>query len=257
MSSYTNNYNSYNDTTSSSDDDDDETTSTEETSTDEEEDEEDEEGECSIKEDKLMATCLQQHFPNGKKCFRNKCLDVLKWILVSPEPNLYGNIVEVKGNGETYIVKWNKYEKNIDEFKEEIIIHNEAAKLGVAPKLLQVYEDESLNYIYIFMEDILSNGYLTILDYYKNNIPTRAYEQVAGAIRKLHNIGIANMAIYPGNVFTNGKNVMFLDYSLSKTFKKPSEHEKYKTYRKFINSKEVEYKQPEVKNWSNNIEHYL
>jgi serine/threonine protein kinase len=225
-----------------------------------------EERECEIDNDlvmpRLTVSCLKQHLPNGKKCFRNECLEVTKLISVSDSVSAFGNIVQVKNNeGETFIVKWNRYRDNVSEFKYEVRIQKVAYTLGIAPQILQVYEQKSERsrggYIYIFMTDLIRLGYKSISQYFgtfnkrgeqtgfkkirgeRGDIPQIIIVKIAEALKKLHSVGIAHKDLHPGNVFTNGDRIVFIDFGLSEMYGNKEDawrSEKYATTRKFITS---------------------
>ena len=193
-----------------------------------------------------------------QKCFKNECLEVCKLISISDSDS--GNIVQVcNSDEEKFIVKWNKYHNNISEFKYEVRIQKAAYELDIAPRILQVYEQKSEKsrggYIYIFMSDLISLGYKSISEYFgtfnnkgqqigfkqnkeKVDIPMIIIKKIAHALKKLHSIGIS-YGLHPGNVFTNGDKIMFLDFGLSEIYTNKDlawKNEKYTTTRKFITS---------------------
>jgi len=222
--------------------------------------------ECQITDNivmpRLSVSCAQQHLPGGKKCFNNECLEVTKLISVSEDTSFFGNIVQVLNkNGETYVVKWNRYRDNVNEFKYEVRIQKAASTLGIAPQILQVYEQQSERssggYIYIFMTDLLKAGYKSISDFFgiydrkgrqigfkkyqgeTHDIPQLAIVEIAKALKKLHAIGIAHKDLHPGNVFTNGQRIVFIDFGFSEMYANVGDawrHEKYATTRKFVTS---------------------
>jgi predicted Ser/Thr protein kinase len=238
------------------------------------------ERDCEITNDLVMpqlsVSCLKQHLPEGKKCFRNECLEVSKLISISDATSAYGNIVQVTNSGnETFIVKWNRYRNNIDEFKYEVRIQKAAYTIGIAPKILQIYEQKSKNssggYIYMFMTDLIVLGYKSISEYFGvfnkgiqvgfkknkteklNDVPSIIIEKIAESLKKLHSIGIAHRDLHPGNVFTNGKNIIFIDFGLSKKYSSREEahrNEKYSSTRKLVSS-EGTYEKLIPNNWKN------
>ncbi len=283
----------YQDTPSSSSEDDEEEEEEDKEEDEEEDEDEDEEEQSEFEDDnyseknececevtdnlimpKLAVSCLKQHLPDGKKCFRNKCLDVIKLISVSDETSSFGNIVQVSNDGnETYIVKWNRYRDTITEFKYEVRIQKATSSLGIAPRILQVYEQKSNlssgGYVYIFMTDLIKFGYRSISEYfgiYKNgkqigfkkyvderqDLPQSAIVKIANTLKKLHSLGIAHRDLHPGNVFTNGQKIMFIDFGLSEMYANSGEawrHEKYATTRKFITSEGTYYTNLIPNNW--------
>ena len=117
----------------------------------------------------LTIPCLKQNMPNGKKCYKNECLDVIDLIQTSDTSSTFGNIVRVRDNSSnTYIVKWNRYRNNIKEFKYEVRIQKAAFSIGIAPEIFQVYEQKykTAGYIYIFMADLIKAGYESIAKLY-------------------------------------------------------------------------------------------
>lgn len=233
--------------------------------------------ECRVKYDMVMPQlelpCLMQHLPEGKKCFRGRCLDVIKLISVSDQTSSFGNIVEVSNGEEEYIVKWNRYRSDVSEFKNEVKIQRAAYTLGVGPKILQIYEQKSTKsrggYIYIFMEDLISKGYRSISEYYGkyskgkqvgfrkskyevDDIPRTIIVDISRKLKRLHTLGIAHRDLHPGNVFTNGQDVIFIDYGLSKHYADAGEawrNEKYSTTRTFITSEGTHYTNLIPNNW--------
>lgn len=236
-----------------------------------------EERECRIRDDLIMprleVSCLHQHLPSGKKCFRNECLEVSKLISVSDETSSFGNIVQVSNGEETYIVKWNRYRDTVAEFKTEVRMQRAAYTLGIAPQILQIYEQRSTKssggYIYIFMTDLIAAGYKSISEFfgvYRNgkqigfkkyagepgDLPRLAIVEIAKALKKLHSVGIAHRDLHPGNVFTNGKRIVFIDFGLSKHYSDAGDawrHEKYATTRSFVTSEGTHYTNLIPNNW--------
>lgn len=226
------------------------------------------ERECSITNNlimpKLSVSCLKQHLPSGKKCFKNRCLEVMKLVSVSDETSTMGNIVQVSDgdNGyvdeETYIVKWNRYRDTVAEFKYEVRIQKIAFSLGIAPKILQVYEQESETssggYIYIFMTDLIKLGYKSVSEFFgvfrngkqigfkkyageTNDIPQLAIVEIAKTLKKLHAVGVSHKDLHPGNVFTNGNKIMLIDFGLSEMYANFGDawrHEHFSSTRHFI-----------------------
>jgi hypothetical protein len=225
------------------------------------EDDPEDSAECKISNEdmpKLSVSCLKQHLISGKKCFKNKCLDVIKFVSVSNQPNnVVGNIVEVSnGQGETYFVKWNRYKCKISEFKYEVRVQKAAHLLGLAPQILQIYEQEEEQYVYIFMTDLIRLGYRSITEYFglfkdgkqigfksysgpTNVIPQVIIIEIANALKKLHSVGIAHGNVYPGNVFTDGKKIVFIEYGRSEMYPSAEDawkNEKFSSFNSFITS---------------------
>ncbi len=223
---------------------------------------------------KLTISCLKQHLPNGKKCFRNKCLEVTKLISVSDETSTMGNIVQVANDdNETYIVKWNRYRDTVAEFKYEVRIQKAAFSLGIAPQILQVYEQESERssggYIYIFMTDLIKLGYKSISEFFgifkngkqvgfkkytgeKDDIPRLAIIEIAKTLKKLHSIGIAHKDLHPGNVFTNGRKIMLIDFGLSEMYANSGDawrHEHFSSTRHFVSDEGTPFTHLLPNNW--------
>lgn len=233
---------------------------------------------CEISNSKTMPTlnvsCLKQHLVHGKKCFKNECLDVTKLISIS---NIGGNIVQVRNSdGDTYVVKWNKYKNNISEFKNEVRIQKKASELKIAPQVLQIYEQKSEKYsggyIYMFMTDLVKLRYKTISEYFgtfnnkgqqtgfkklkneDNDLPDKMVRKIAEAVKKLHSLGIAHRNLHPGNIFTNGENIVFNNFGLSEMYDSKEEawlNEKYSTNQKFITSYGVKNEHFIPNNWKN------
>ncbi len=259
------NYNSRSDSDSDSDSNSESSSSSESEESEFEDDYgSDQERFCEITNDiimpKLSVSCLNQNKPNGKKCFKNKCLEVSKLISISNETSSFGNIVQVKDdNDETYIVKWNRFRNDISEFKYEVRIQQIAYSLGLGPKILQVYEQKSQvssgGYIYIFMTDLIKLGYKSISEYFGlfnkqkkqigwrkikkeqyDGIPKLIIIEIAKTLKKLHSVGIAHRDLHPGNVFTNGSKIMLIDFGLSKKYNNSKDawsYEKFSNNRKF------------------------
>jgi hypothetical protein len=271
------------------DDEDDEDEDDEDEDDEDDDDEDDQESEysdeyddenerdCEITNDlvmpKLSVSCLKQHLPNGKKCFQNECLEVTKLISISNETSAFGNIVQVMNSkNESFIVKWNRYRNSVNEFKYEIRIQNAAYTLGLAPKIIQVYEQKSQKssggYIYIFMTDLFVLGYKSISEYFgifkkgklvgfkkikneKNDIPNFIIVKIAESLKKLHSIGIIHGDLHPGNVFTDGKNIKFIDFGLSKKYANKDDaykNEKYSST-KYLLTSEGTYDKLIPNNW--------
>jgi len=226
-----------------------------------------EERECQIDTDPIMpqltVPCLKQNMPNGKKCYRNECLDVIDLISTSDTSSTFGNIVRVRDNhNHTYVVKWNRYRNNINEFKYEVRIQKAAFTIGVAPEIFQVYEQKykTAGYIYIFMADLIRAGYESIAKLYGvynskhvqtgfkklkkgelGDIPEATIEKIAEAVKKLHTIRVAHGDIHTGNVFYNPitKKVLLIDFGLSEMYATSEDAWKYEEYygsKKYVNS---------------------
>lgn len=194
---------------------------------------------------RLSISCVDQHKPNGKKCFKNKCLEVNAVISMSDEVSGYGNVVRVNDpeTDRNFIVKWNRYRRDLDDFKREVRIQNLAYSYGLAPRIIQFYRQNSSKhseengYIYIFMEDLISKGYDTIPNIYgrfkngkqigyqgkKNRIPGNVINEITKAMQKLHTIGISHRDVHPGNVFYNKveNKVIFIDFGQSEIHNTP------------------------------------
>ena len=177
-------------------------------------------------------------------------------------------------NGEeTYVVKWNRYRDTVAEFKTEVRMQRVAYALGLAPQILQIYEQRSTRssggYIYIFMTDLIAAGYKLISEYFgvyqrgkqvgfkkyagePKDLPHLAIVEIAKALKKLHAAGIAHRDLHPGNVFTNGRRIVFIDFGLSKHYSDPGDawrHEKYATTRRFVTSEGTHYTNLIPNNW--------
>jgi len=246
-----------------------------------EDDYDSEERECEISNNIMMPQlripCLKQHLPQGKKCFKNECLDVTDLISVSDDTSTFGNIVRVKESSrQTYIVKWNRYRSNVNEFKYEVRIQKAAYTKGIAPEILQVYEQKSERssggYIYLFMTDLISRGYQSIPKLFgtfdrqgrqtgfkkikkeRGDIPEIVVYKIAEALKKLHSMGIAHRDLHPGNVFynINLEKVMFIDFGLSEMYASPLDaynNEKYSSTRQFVTSEGTHYTYKIPNNW--------
>lgn len=210
---------------------------------------------CSITKSNVMPelkiSCLRQHMPDGKKCFKNECLDLSK--LISITFGDLGNIVQVRNSeGDTYIVKWNVYKYDVSEFKMEVKIQKMIHTLGLAPQILQIYEQKISKskggYVYMFMTDIVKLGYKSISEYFGtfnnkgqqtgfkkmqneiNDIPEIIIKKIALSLKKIHSIGVTHGEVTPANVFTNGNNILFMDFGSSELFGNSENAWKYEQY---------------------------
>ena len=70
-------------------------------------------------------------------------------------------------------------------------------------------------------------------------MPESIIRKIADALKKLHSIGVAHKDLHPGNVFTNGEKVMFIDFGLSEMYGNKDDawkSEKYASTRYFVTS---------------------
>ena len=124
-----------------------------------------------------------------------------------------GNIASL--NGTNTIVKWSRRNRpdDIENFVDEISKHRAIHKIGLAPKILQVYQD--FNSTYIFMENMVLQGYDLVANYdLDNNLVT----DIANAFIKLHQNCIVHGDAHSYNIFYkhDTRSVKFIDFSYSK-----------------------------------------
>lgn len=195
----------------------------------------------------LNKGCIGQYDLRGKKCFKNKCSKV-KGVL-SSEDNFLGNVVLIEDPEfpeNNVVVKWNRYSEERENMLMELKIQNIAYTLGLAPKILDAYEDGM--YFFIIMENLINKGYKTvhdvfmkhILENYWNNggglenliIPENVLKLIGKGLKKLHNLHFIHGDLHPQNVFYNKEQhkIMFIDFGHAKKFKSKKEAKDYEKY---------------------------
>lgn len=196
---------------------------------------------------KLKQACRGQYELHGPKCFKNVCSKV-KGVL-SSENNFLGNVVLIddpENTDEQLVIKWNRYSEERENMLTELRIQNIAYTLGLAPKIIEAYEDGM--YFYIIMTNLIKKGYRTVHDLFMKDIlheywegeggldelyvPEEVLVLIAKGLDKLHNKEIAHGDLHPQNVFYNPEQhkIMFIDFGHSRKFssrKEAKENEKY------------------------------
>lgn len=184
---------------------------------------------------KLKSACKGQNKLKGNKCFRNFCYRVRD--ILSSKDNFLGNVVLIDNPNdpnEKLVCKWNRYREHRENMLNEVKMQNIAYTLGIAPKIIETYEDGT--YFYIIMENLIKKGYNTIYNIYMKNIlnnywegdgglenlyiPENVLQLIGKGLNQLHNHGIIHGDLHPQNVFYNTKThqIMFIDFGLSKKF---------------------------------------
>jgi len=194
-------------------------------------------GTCSIQNEivmpYLLKSCNRDQSPlRASKCYYDKCYKVKSIISKSEKTSIWGNVVEVEvkhlGKKESLIVKWSRYTNDKYNMLREIKFQNISYSLGLSPKIKLYYEDS--NYVYIFMDNLLKQGYNTIGKLYKkekpsknnyfNPIEPRVLQDIALAIDKLYNYGICHLDLHAYNIFYNPvkHSVKFIDFGFAKLY---------------------------------------
>ena len=185
----------------------------------------------------LTIPCPRQDKPERPKCYQNQCLKVIR-IISGPddEVSAMGNVVQVAGPHGNFIIKWNRYrdQEDIDDIKRELRFQRAAWTAGLAPKVLEVYEQtyKDGSYVYMVMPDLIAMGYRTISELFgkfdkkgrpagfKNHgkIPVHVLKDISETLLRLHRLGIVHKDLHPGNVFYNPETggVQLIDFGLSK-----------------------------------------
>jgi len=184
---------------------------------------------------RLKQACRGQYDIKGPKCFKNVCYKVNK-VLSSSAGNesFLGNVVLI----DNVVIKWNRSPKERENMLMELKIQNIAHTLGLAPKILDAYEDGK--YFFIVMTNLTKQGYKSvydlfmkeILDEYWNGgnlgkiyIPEEVLILIAQGLDQLHEYGFIHGDLHPNNVFYNPNKhkIMFIDFGLSRHFKSKEE----------------------------------
>ena len=180
----------------------------------------------------LIVPCKHQTHVKGEKCFKNKCIGVNKVFLD-------GYVANVASLDNSVVVKWNIDKMDKNEMIREMRIQNIASSIGVAPRILDYYEDD--DYFYFFMENLVEKGYYSLYDLYIDYdskgeevlyIPDYILEKVAKTIVKLNKIGIPHNDLHSKNVFYNPKrkHILLIDFGESYYFKSGKEASEMEFY---------------------------
>ena len=174
----------------------------------------------------LIKECPGQDTIYGGKCFKNSCVPVTDVLSKDNTVSSNGNVVLVKIDGYKYILKWNRNPVSKSEMLKEIRIQNIVYTLGLAPKIVDYYQDSG--HVYIFMENLEDLGYYTINKLYRykykdsfKKIPNKVIKAIAEALKKLHEAGIAHKDAHSLNIFYNKdlNDVKIIDFGLSIIYK--------------------------------------
>jgi serine/threonine protein kinase len=185
-------------------------------------------GSCKIRDTKIIPTleigCPGQEKTRGQKCFNNKCVVIEK--VLSGDDNFFGKVAIVKIENNSYVVKWNRSPDDVNDMYNEIRLQGAASAVGLAPKIKSYYRDS--NYFYVFMENLVDQGYQNIFDLYYDQLfedadntyitlPRKLIRLIAEGLCKLNNMNISHGDVHPQNVFYNSlKNkIMFIDFGLA------------------------------------------
>jgi serine/threonine protein kinase len=196
---------------------------------------------------KLKQACRGQLDLQGPKCFKNICTRVTG--VLSSKDNFLGNVVLIEDPedpGQQLVVKWNRFSEERENMLTELRIQNIAYAMGLAPKVIEAYEDG--RYFFIVMTNLIKKGYRTIHSLFMHDILTEYWEGegslddlyvpeevlmlIAKGLDKLHVQGIIHGDLHPQNVFYNPKlhKIMFIDFGHARKFASKAEareHEKY------------------------------
>jgi serine/threonine protein kinase len=196
---------------------------------------------------RLKQACRGQNDLNGPKCYKNICSKVES--VVSTEDNFLGNVVLINdpdNPNEQLIVKWNRFSEERENMLSELRLQNAAYSLGLAPRILDSYEDGE--HFFIIMKNLIKMGYKTVHDLFMKdilheywegegglddlNVPEKVLYLIGKGLDKLHDHGIIHGDLHPKNVFYNPTldKILFIDFGHSKKFatKKEAElHEKF------------------------------
>jgi serine/threonine protein kinase len=196
---------------------------------------------------RLKQACRGQIDLHGPKCFKNVCSKVEG--VLSSEDNFLGNVVLIddpENADEQLVVKWNRYSEERENMLTELRIQNIAYTMGLAPKVLEAYEDG--RYFFIIMTNLIKKGYRTIHDIFMKDIldeywegsgglddlfiPEEVLMLIAKGLDKLHNLGIVHGDLHPQNVFYNPEKhkIMFIDFGHARKYGSKEEakaNEKY------------------------------
>jgi len=196
---------------------------------------------------KLKQACRGQLDLHGPKCFKNACSKVTG--VLSSEDNFLGNVVLIENPedpNEQFVVKWNRFSEERENMLRELRLQNIAYTMGLAPKVLEAYEDGK--YFFIVMTNLIKKGYRTIHSLFMHDILTEYWEGegslddlfvpeevlmlIAKGLDKLHAQGIIHGDLHPQNVFYNPdqNKIMFIDFGHARKFaskEEARENEKY------------------------------
>ena len=184
---------------------------------------------------KLKQACRGQFDLNGPKCYKNMCSKVTG--VLSTDSNYLGNVVLItdpENPDQQLVVKWNRFSENREKMLYELKLQNIAYALGLAPKIIEAYEDG--NYFFITMTNLIKKGYRTVYDLFVKKIvdkywneegnldnlfvPEEVLELIGKGLSKLHTEHIAHRDLHPRNVFYNPDThkIMFIDFGAARKY---------------------------------------